>query len=362
MKYKRSLVAGVLIAVMALMLTSAARDSLITQSFVESELVGYILDILDSDLDDLEDEVDDALRDAERGKAELKLSDAQKEELALEAAKSVNTDGIRTVALEKGQRVTGPIGAAFILQSGEATVSSFTGNDVIDVTKGAAAAPGNYVTPGGWYMIGVDNGCGLTVTSDFAEVTLMDGAYTLEGYRASYKDMAEELAEMGLFRGSDKGFELERVPTRQEALIMLIRLLGEEDEALAYSGPTAFKDLTGWADGKKYIIYGENMKYTNGIAPDTFNQYGSASRHVYLTYVLRALGYSDAQGDFVWNTTSDDLAVELGLVSRKQLAAMEKDGFHRDHVALISYNALDVELKDGSMTLCDRLALSGDIR
>lgn len=361
MKYKKSLIAGVLIAVMALMLTPGAKDSLVTKSFVESELIGNIMSYLDSRLGKLEDKVEDALDDAKKGKKELKLTDAQKEELAQEAAKAVRADGIRSVKLKKGQRVTGPLGAAFILQSGEATVSSFTGNDVIDVTKGISAPPGNYIAVGGWYMIGADNGCGLTVTSDWAEVALMDGAYTLDGYSPIYKDKAEVLSEMGIFRGSDKGFELDRVPTRQEALIMLIRLLGEEDEALAYSGKTAFKDLAGWADGKKYIVYGENMKYTNGVSPDTFNQYGSASRHVYLTYVLRALGYSDASGDFVWNTTSDDLAVRIGLMTEKQLAAMEKDGFHRDHVALISYNALTSKLKDGSMTLGERLAMSGDI-
>ena len=36
----------------------------------------------------------------------------------------------------------------------------------------------------------------------------------------------------GLFRGSDKGWELDRQPTRAEAAIMLVRFLGLESEAL----------------------------------------------------------------------------------------------------------------------------------
>ena len=49
---------------------------------------------------------------------------------------------------------------------------------------------------------------------------------------------AEELYDLGLFKGTGNVggkpvFELERTMTREEALVMLIRLLGKEKEALA---------------------------------------------------------------------------------------------------------------------------------
>ena len=77
--------------------------------------------------------------------------------------------------------------------------------------------------------------------------------------------------------------------------------------------------------------------------------------------VIRPMGPHplDKAGDFVWNTTSDDLAVEIGLLTSRQLTAMKESGFYRDHVVLISKNALTAELKDGSMTLGEQLAMNG---
>ena len=46
---------------------------------------------------------------------------------------------------------------------------------------------------------------------------------------------AEALKELNLFRGTAQGFELDRAPTRMEALVMLLRLSGKEWEAI-YSG------------------------------------------------------------------------------------------------------------------------------
>ncbi len=46
------------------------------------------------------------------------------------------------------------------------------------------------------------------------------------------EESAMLLKEIGVFKGSEAGFELERAPTRLEGLIMLLRLMGLEDEAL----------------------------------------------------------------------------------------------------------------------------------
>ena len=63
--------------------------------------------------------------------------------------------------------------------------------------------------------------------------------------------MAASLKTLTLFRGSDtgygEGFDLQRPPTRMEALIMLIRLLGEESEALSCTAYQPFTDVPDWA-------------------------------------------------------------------------------------------------------------------
>jgi hypothetical protein len=364
MKYRRTL-AALLVGLLALsgVALAGGEDFLVTLSWLKENLTEKVAEELEDGAAQMEEEVLASIGSNKTNKNQnTTLTAAEIDGLVSKVAAQLQPSGgssTSQLTLAKGAQVTGPLGGGMILESGSATVSSFTGNDLIDVTAGAAAAPGSAAKVGSYYLVGTDNGCGLTITSDTAIVRVMDGAYSKGGYSAKYEEDAELLSELGIFRGSNLGFELERVPTRQEALIMLIRLLGEEEEALAYTGKSPFTDLTGWLEGRNYIHYGLAMGYTNGIDAVTFNQYGAASRHVYLTYVLRALGYDDKAGDFVWNTTSDDLAVEIGLLTSRQLTAMKESGFYRDHVVLISKNALTAELKDGSMTLGEQLAMNG---
>ena len=73
---------------------------------------------------------------------------------------------------------------------------------------------------------------------------------------------------MGLFQGTEDGFELDRAPTRGEAATMLVRLLGKEAEAkeLTYEAP--FTDLDDWQ--KPYVQYLYDNKLTNGATETTF--------------------------------------------------------------------------------------------
>lgn len=47
-------------------------------------------------------------------------------------------------------------------------------------------------------------------------------------FAADFTHCADALKDLGLFSGSDKGYELDRAPTRLEAGVMLVRLLGAE--------------------------------------------------------------------------------------------------------------------------------------
>ena len=61
---------------------------------------------------------------------------------------------------------------------------------------------------------------------------------------------ADALNQLGLFNGTDKGYELEKPLTRLEALIMLIRLSGKEIDALYPEEELThpFTDTPDWED------------------------------------------------------------------------------------------------------------------
>ena len=266
------------------------------------------------------------------------------------------TQGMTQRTLQKGDVVTGPAGASVMFLTGTGKVVGPVGSEIINITAGSTRQPGPAIREGILYMMVADNGSGIEVTSDTATVLLKDGARG--GYELQYEPYARALNHLGLFRGSDKGYELERTPTRQEALVMLIRLLGEEQAALAFDPVSPFNDLTNWEDGRRYIAYAYRMRYTNGMSSTTFGPTLNGTLEQYLTFVLRSLGYQDGV-DFVWDTTSRDLACELGLLSAQELTAIDRDGFKRDHVVAISYRALSCDLQNGSGRLSDRLIAAG---
>ena len=54
-------------------------------------------------------------------------------------------------------------------------------------------------------------------------------AFSLTAFASDFDHTAEALSELGLFKGTGNGFELDREPTRAEAATMLVRLLGAEE-------------------------------------------------------------------------------------------------------------------------------------
>lgn len=277
-------------------------------------------------------------------------------ELMSQQAADTLTAGMERRTVVKGDKITGPAGASVMFISGAGKVIGPAGSEIINITAGSTRQPGPAIRTGILYMMVADNGSGIEVTSDTAVVLVKDGARA--GYEVQYTAYADALRALGLFQGSDKGYELERCPSRVEALVMLIRLLGEENAALSGSAVSPFNDLNIWEQGKQYIAYGYRMRYTNGMSATTFGPTLSGTLEQYLTFVLRSLGYQDGV-DFVWNTSSRDLAQVLGLLTYDELNAIARDGFKRDHVALISFRALDCPLRDGSGTLADRLVNAG---
>ena len=167
------------------------------------------------------------------------------------------------------------------------------------------------------------------------------------------KSLAADLKNMGLFKGvSETDFDLGREPTRIEALVMLIRVLGKENEAINGNWKHSFTDVEPWAD--KYVGYAYENGLTNGVSATEFGT-GAASANMYLTFVLRALGYSDANGaDFTWDSPSV-LAKSIGILPD----SVNASSFWRADVVLVSYAALPVKLKNSTQTLANKLIAAG---
>ena len=171
---------------------------------------------------------------------------------------------------------------------------------------------------------------------------------TASAFAANYTNCADSLHEMGLFQGTQNGYDLDRTPTRAEAAVMLVRLLGKEAEAktLTYTAP--FTDLKGWE--KPYVQYLYSNGLANGTNRTTFHPTGKCTAQMYATFLLRALGYSDT-ADFSY-ANAIETAREQGIYDT---GIINVQNFLRDDAAAASYTVLSVSPKNSEGTLLDQL-------
>lgn len=187
----------------------------------------------------------------------------------------------------------------------------------------------------------------LTILILFALLGLPASAAAVSGTYA-----AETLSTLGLMKGTGNGFELDRGATRAEALAMLLRLLGEEQAAKAEQDVCPFDD-GGWA--APLITYAWKNELVKGVSDTHFGASDSVSVRDWLTMLLRALGYSDAAGDFSWEQ-SIAFADSIGLTHGEYTAA---DLLLREDLAILSCNALECAQAGSTQTLIERLYLEG---
>ena len=171
---------------------------------------------------------------------------------------------------------------------------------------------------------------------------------TASAFAANYTNCADSLHEMGLFQGTQNGYDLDRTPTRAEAAVMLVRLLGKEAEAktLTYTAP--FTDLKGWE--KPYVQYLYSNGLANGTNRTTFHPTGKCTAQMYAVFLLRALGYSDT-ADFSY-ANAIETAREQGIYDT---GIINVQNFLRDDAAAASYTVLSVSPKNSEGTLLDQL-------
>jgi len=171
-----------------------------------------------------------------------------------------------------------------------------------------------------------------------------------------YTPQAETLKSLGLFLGTDKGFELERAATRAESAVMTVRLLGKDNEAKKNNYYHPFIDVPEWASPYVGYLYFHNI--TKGVSETQFGSTQIATAAQYATFVLRALGYDDSLGDFSWDKSLEKM-VTLGILTNGQAAEFSSEsGILRGNVVAISYFSLFAKLKGMNSTLIEKLYMS----
>ena len=165
------------------------------------------------------------------------------------------------------------------------------------------------------------------------------------------------LKALGLFQGySPSCLVLEDTPTRAQALVMMLRLMGLDREALAETGACPFDDIPqdNWA--APYVTYAQRTGLTKGQSEHYFGADEPADARTYLTFVLRALGYSSegADADFRWDSPVS-LAQKVGIAPDQ----VRFSDFRRADVATVSYAALGAKMKENGQTLARVLLTRG---
>lgn len=259
--------------------------------------------------------------------------------------------------LKQGDILSGTTGLQVIVLAGSVNVQ-FSSGAVVDVTTGSEVKSGAALAENHRYLVAEDTTALFTVTGKTAVVNYC-GFYSIASSSSvDYPAMAASLKTLTLFRGSDtgygEGFDLEKAPTRMEALIMLIRLLGEESEALTCTAYQPFTDVPDWA--LPYAAYAYSKGYTNGVGPTTFGTTMSASAEMYTEFLLRALRYSStAQSDI---SNAPERAYFAGVLTAGEVSALRASVFLRADVVYLSYYALETNVSGGSK-LSDTLIARG---
>lgn len=184
---------------------------------------------------------------------------------------------------------------------------------------------------------------------------LAAAALTSTAFAADFTACADRLYEMQLFYGTDKGYDLDRVPSRAEASAMLVRLLGKEAEAQNGKYTSPFTDVPAWA--KPYVGWLYQNKLTFGVGGNKFGSNDACDARMMSAFLLRTLGYAEANGDFTY-ATALEFAETMGVADAVNQGTAD---FTRDEMVAMSYTALSRPTKAGASSLLAELVREGAI-
>ncbi|WP_051131581.1 Ig-like domain-containing protein [Oscillibacter ruminantium] len=203
------------------------------------------------------------------------------------------------------------------------------------------------------------------IASILLAVTLVFGMLTVPasaaGSTSARETKAQALSALGLFKGYDDtgtNFGLNNRATREHALLFLIRMLGEESAAAAWTGSQPYTDVPSGNYYYSYIGYAKEKGYTVGIGNNKFGLGRYANMKEMTTFALRGLGYSDASGikDF---TVSNSLtfAVSKGILDSDTAISP----FTRGEAVDIIFGSIGANIKNQDYDLLSKLMNKGSV-
>lgn len=162
---------------------------------------------------------------------------------------------------------------------------------------------------------------------------------------------ANALYNLGLFKGSDNGFELENNATRGQIAVTLIRLMGKETKGELQANSHPFYDVPAWASNSIGWLY-ENY-YINGVEWNCYGFDNMATPQQFITMLARTLGYSDQNGlDFTYDNVLN-FAQTIGLID--SAAEYQTSVLSRGQMVSLAYKALTMPIKNSRRTLARKL-------
>ncbi|MDO5479771.1 MAG: serpin family protein, partial [Clostridia bacterium] len=151
------------------------------------------------------------------------------------------------------------------------------------------------------------------------------------------------LDRIGILKGTEKGFELEREVTRAEALTFIMRALAMDEEG-AKASP--FTDVKGhWAEKTVDLFYEKG--FVNGISETLYAPDRTVTGQEFTKILLSAMGYS---GISLENAL--EKGDEYDVLSNNFTKSVVKQNFTllRSDVLRIIHSALSAKCADGVMT------------
>ncbi len=178
-------------------------------------------------------------------------------------------------------------------------------------------------------------------------------------FAANDEQFADSLYQLGVFYGTENGYELSRALTRAEGVAMLVRMLGAEDEAAQLSDTsTPFTNVPDWAAGS--IAYAYENGLVAGIGDNQFGSSQSMTAQMYTVLMLRALGYTEADGDFTY-AQALSFAESLGLLDEAIVSDITSGTFTRGDAVELTYYTLRFPVQDSSTLLVEQLRSDGQL-
>lgn len=169
-----------------------------------------------------------------------------------------------------------------------------------------------------------------------------------------YKKSAGELKSYNIIQGDSSGdLMLDKNLKREDLIVILSRLMNDEERAKKYSSETKFTDLKNASKVYlPYINWAVSNGYIHGVTKDKFGYGDYVTVRQYQAILLRILDYSSEAKK--WDMVSD-YAVTYGLMDGLNLKP--DDFLNRGEMALMTTNALKTPKKGSTLSLLKVLNL-----